>query len=193
MLTPRLYYGVTAAWLGITLREGLTRGDAASRARDRAQRGSAGAGIGYALTSRTVLTVDMAGGSGRTSASRNEDETLTLLQNGVERTRFASLHGAVQQDVTRRLFVSASLLQVWQSHALHVDLFPDRYGQRTLVQDAFFAIAPGTRYGSRFSDFGVGWRFARDLLVQYVYSTDYGVTSATHSVLFRWTWHGKGD
>jgi FecR protein len=194
MLTPRVYYGITAAWQGISLRDALASANALpSHARDRAQRGSVGAGLGFALTNRTMLTLDLAGGSGRTSASRTEDDTFALLQNAADSSRFVTLHTAVQRDVTRRFFVSASLLQIWQSHRLNVDLFPDRYGRRTFVQDSFFPMVANVPYAPRFSDFGAGWRFTRNFYGQYVFSTDYGVTNATHSLLFRWTWRGKGD
>jgi hypothetical protein len=193
MLAPRLSYGVTAAWLGVSLRDGIAHTDAVpSHARDRAQRGSLALGLGYALTDRTIFTFDLAGGSARTSAARNEDATRALLQNGLDRSRFASFHGAVQHDLTRHVFLSGSLLQVWQSHRLNVDLFPDRFGARTLVEDGFFSLGAVVPYASRFSDFGAGWRFTRDLYMQYVYSTDYGVTSATHTLMLRWTFRPKG-
>ena len=190
VISPRLYYGVTAAWLGISLGDTLSRINAVpSHARDRAQRGSLALGLGYSLTDRTVLTFDLAGGVGRTSAARNENATLALLQNGVDRSRFTSFHAAVQHDLTRRVFFSASLMQVWQSHKLNVDLFPDAYGNRILVQDSFFNVTSGLPYAARFSDYGAGWRFSRNLYVQYVFSTDYGVTSPTHTLMLRWTFH----
>jgi hypothetical protein len=116
-----------------------------------------------------------------------------LLQNGLDRSRFGSVHFAVQRDLSRRLFVSGSLLQVWQSHRQNVDLFPDRGGQLSLVQDSFFSLTPASPYAPRFSDFGAGWRFSRNMYAQYVYSTDYGYTSATHTLMLRWTFRPKGD
>ena len=138
MLTPRLSYGVTAGWLGISLQDSL-----------RGHRGSLGFGLGYALTRRVVLTTDFAGGNSPTS-------------------RFFSVHTAVQADLTRRLFVSASYLNLWQSH--------DSYG-----------------IGNRFSDFGAGWRFSPNFFAQYLYSTDYGVSSASHTLMLRYTFHLKGE
>jgi hypothetical protein len=191
-LSARLYYGVTAAWLGISLGGGMDRTNAVpSQARDRAQRGSLAFGLGYAVTDRTSLTFDWAGGTGRTSAARNENSTGALLQNGVDRSRFASFHMAAQHDLTRGIFFSASLLQVWQSHRCNVDLFPDRFGARTPVDDSFFALSTAPPYAARFSDFGAGWRFSRNLYAQYVFSTDYGANSATHTLMLRWTFHPK--
>jgi hypothetical protein len=193
MISPRLHYGVTAAWLGISLGDALLRTNTApSHARDRAQRGSLAVGLGYALTSRTVLSFDLAGGSGRTTAARLEDATRALVQSGVDRNRFASLHAAIQHDLTRRIFFSASLLQVWQSHRLNVTLFPGSYGPGTFVDDSFFTVASASPYASRFSDYGAGWRFSPNLVAQYVYSTDYGSTSATHTLMLRWTFHPNG-
>ena len=99
----------------------------------------------------------------------------------------------MQHDLTRHVFLSGSLLQVWQSHKLNVDLFPDRFGARSLVEGGFFPLSAVSPYASRFSDFGAGWRFMRDLYAQYVYSTDYGVTSATHTLMLRWTVRLKGN
>jgi hypothetical protein len=145
-INPRLYYGLAATWLGISLN---------SQERDRAQRTSVAAGLGYALTRSTVLSVDLTGGAARPWAGQNTG------QNGGQNNRFVGFHAAVQSDLTRRLFASASflhasLLNVW-SHA------------------------------NRFSDYGAGWRFTPNLFAQYVYSTDYGVTSAAHTLMLRYT------
>ena len=66
----------------------------------------------------------------------------------------------MQSDITRRLFLTASFLNVWQAHNLNVNLFPDRFGNRTSVEGAFFPMNPAAgQYAPRFSDFGAGWRF----------------------------------
>jgi hypothetical protein len=112
-----------------------------------------------------------------------------LLQNSTANNGFVSLHGAVQHDLTRRLFVSASFLEIWQDGDLNLALFPDQFGNFSAVSDAFFPMTPALT-ASRFSDFGVGWRFSRNLFVQYVYSTDYGATPGTHALMLRYTFHG---
>jgi hypothetical protein len=191
-VTPRLSYGFAGSWLGISLLDGMVRTDTTnSHERDRAHRGSAGVGLGYSLTRRTILTFDVAGGADHNSALRNEDSTFRLLQNSGGSNRFVSVHGAVQRDLTRRLFLSASFLQVWQSNGLNVSVFPDRYGNSVQVSDSFFSLTPVTSLATRFSDYGAGWRFTPNLWVQYIYSTDYGVTSATHSLMLRYTF-GSG-
>ena len=35
--------------------------------------------------------------------------------------------------------------------------------------------------------FGVGWRFSRDMFAQYLYSTDYGYSAASHTLMLRYT------
>ena len=191
LVTPRLSYGIAAAWLGISLLDGMNRiGAVDSHQRDRARRPTVAAGLGYALTRRTTLSFDLAGGSARTWASRTEDASGRLLQNAVAGNQFVSAHAAVQSDITRRLFLTASFLNVWQAHNLNVNLFPDRFGNRTSVEDAFFPMSPApAQYAPRFSDFGAGWRFTRNLFAQYVYSTDYGASSATHTLMVRYTFH----
>jgi hypothetical protein len=193
MATPRLSYGIAAAWLGISLLDGMNRiGAVDSHQRDRMKRGTAAVGLGYALTRRITLSFDLAGGSAPTSAARTEDGTGVLLQSAVAGNRFVSAHAAVQSDITRRLFLTASFLNVWQAHNLNVSLFPDRFGNSTSVEDAFFPMNPTpSQYAPRFSDFGAGWRFTRNLFAQYVYSTDYGVSSATHTLMLRYTFHPR--
>jgi hypothetical protein len=193
MATPRLSYGIAAAWLGISLLDGMNRiGAVDSHQRDRMKRGTAAVGLGYALTRRITLSFDLAAGSAPTSAARTEDGTGVLLQSAVAGNRFVSAHAAVQSDITRRLFLTASFLNVWQAHNLNVSLFPDRFGNSTSVEDAFFPMNPTpSQYAPRFSDFGAGWRFTRNLFAQYVYSTDYGVSSATHTLMLRYTFHPR--
>ncbi len=193
MATPRLSYGFAAAWLGISLLDGMNRiATVDSHERDRAQRGTVAAGLGYALTRSTTLSFDLAGGSARTWAARTEDATGALLQNAVAGNRFVSAHAAVQTDVTRKLFLTASFLDVWQTHNLNVNLFPDRFGNTTSVEDAFFPMTPAPgQYAPRFSDFGAGWRFTRNLFAQYVYSTDYGATPGAYTLMLCYRFHTR--
>ena len=62
--------------------------------------------------------------------------------------------------------------------------FTDSLGNRMAIGDSFFPIPayPYQRVG-KYSDFGVGWRISPDFFFQYVYSTDYGYTPASHMVM----------
>ena len=191
LATRRLSYGFAAAWLGISLLDGMNRITTVdSHERDRAKRGSVAVGLGYALTRSTTLSFDLAGGTARTWASRTEDDSGALLQNALNDSRFVSAHAAIQSDITRRLFLTASFLNIWQAHNLNVNLYPDRFGNTVSVEDSFFPMTPNpAQYIPRFSDFGAGWRFTRNLFAQYIYSTDYGATSGTHTLMLRYTFH----
>src|ERR1035437_3009608 len=99
-------------------------------------------------------------------------------------------HAAVKSDITRRLFLTASFLNVLPAHNLNDNLLPVKFTHCTSVEDAFFPMNPApSQYAPRFSNFGAGWRFTRSLFAQYVYSTDYGASSATHTLMLRYTFH----
>ena len=137
-----------------------------------------------------MLSFDATGGAARSAATRTEDATGHTLQNGAANPHFGSLHAAIETGLSRHLFASASFLNVWQAHDLNVDLFPDRYGQRTRQQDSFLPFSTAAYgIGSRFSDFGAGWRFTPGFFVQYLLSTDYGASSPGHTLLLRYTFH----
>ncbi len=193
--SKRLSYGVTAGWLGLSLADGLVRSDAVNtHQRDGAGRGSLGFGLGYQLTRRVVLAWDVAGASTRSEATRFEDATGSTLQNGTANSRFLSAHAAVMVDLTRCLFVSASLMNVWHGSNWNVDLFPDQYGNRTLVEDSFFPLNSAVYpMAPRFSDFGAGWRFSRNFFVQYLFSTDYGFSASSHTLMVRYTFGLKRE
>jgi len=195
-LTPRLFYGATGSWLGTSLAGGLApNGTADSLARDRAQRNSAGFGIGYAASRRVLLTLDTAAGTSRVASARLENATGNLLQNGAANGHFLSAHAAVQVNLTRRFFVSGSLLNVWRAQRVNVDLFPDQFGWTSLTQDSFFPLTPSAyQLAPRFSDFGAGWSFSPKFFAQYLFTTDYGVTSSSHALMLRYTFKlGKGE
>ncbi len=188
-LSPRLLYGMEASWLGVALNDELTRSVAVdSHQRDRAQRASVGIGLGYLLNRRSVVSFDLAGGTSLARTLRTEDATGAPLQTAAENSRFLSVHFAVQTNLSQRLFVSASLLSIFQGSSVTYGLYPDQFGNSTLIEDLFLPIGPGShRPASRFSDYGVGWRFSRDLFAQYLYSTDYGYSAASHTLMLRYT------
>lgn len=88
--------------------------------------------------------------------------------------RFGSAHVAVQTDLTQRLFASASYMNVWQR-------------QGALLYPFGYPI------GNHFSDYGLGWRFSRDVFVQYLFSTDYGFSAPSHTIMLRYTFRLKGE
>jgi hypothetical protein len=194
-LSRRLFYGLDASLVGLSLDDALVRAVVVnSNQRDRSHREAFGAGLGYVLNPRVIFTFDAVGGKSSLTARRFESATSRLLQNGNADDRFVSLHAAIQTDLSRHLFVSGSLLAVMQTHHTGYLVFPDRFGQIVPLGDAFFPTL-ATRYQAvgKYSDYGAGWRFSPDLFVQYLYSTDYGYTAGTHTIMLRYTirFHGE--
>ena len=159
----------------------------------RSTRTTLGFGLGYLFRPRTVFSFDAAAGVARISDVRLEDATGNLLEDEKRRAFFVSLHGALQADVWRNLFVSGSVLSVTQSRVIDLALYPDRYGRRLTNQGLF---EPDGRTGDRFTDYfsnlGIGWRFTPGFLAEYIFSTDFGQTSPRHTLLLRYTF-GRGE
>jgi hypothetical protein len=159
-----------------------------SHEHDRTTGSSFALGMGYAFRPRIVLTVDLAGGFANTATMRTEDATGNLLERNHRNSPFLSAHEAIQADIWRHLFVSASLLTVHQTLSTNLVLYPDRFG-RLLTSDGIFAPNGLTRDRTTFyySEFGAGWRFTDSFLAEYVLSTNYGVTPPSHVFLLRYS------
>jgi len=194
-LSRRFFYGVEASWLGLGLSDDLTRSIAVdSHQRDRAQRSSAALGFGYFLNRRTVLSADFAGGASQANTGRTETGDGSLLQTGNQNSRFVSANLGVQTKLSSHLFVNASLLAILQAYDLNQAIYSDSFGNTLLITDPFLPLtATGYRPPRRSSDFGAGWRFSNSLLVQYVFSTSYGVDSGGHTVMLRYTFRLHGE
>ena len=151
-------------------------------------RATLGFGIGYVLRPRTIFSFDIAGGLIRSKEPRTENLTGNLLESERQRARFLSLHAAVQTDVWRNLFVSASLLSITQSRTTDTALFPDRFG-RLLNSEGVFVPNERTKdfFTDYYSNYGIGWRFKPNFIVHYVLTTDYGKTAPRHTFLLRYT------
>jgi hypothetical protein len=194
VITNRLFYGVEGSYFfanndGRTRRARVVDSDVFADS----TRATIGFGLGYVPRRGTVLSFDVAGGITRKNEHRFERSTVSLLETDKERSPFLSLHAAVQADVWRRAFLSASVLSITQTQIVDLTLFPDRFGRRVTGDGVFL---PNGRTRDRFTDyfgnFGVGWRFKRNFLAEYIFSTDFGQTSARHTLLLRYTF-GRGE
>lgn len=192
-LTRRLFYGADASWVNIGLDDSLKRTlSVDAHQQNVISRRAIGAGIGFAITPRVMLSLDLAAGIARSTLHRTEDSTGSLLENLRQNNRFVSAHAAIQADVWRQMFVSGSLLGIRRRFDANLSLFPDRFG-RALTSDGLFVPGGLTsdRTMSYYSEFGVGWRFNSKFLAQYVISTDYGASTPSHTLLLRYTFHPK--
>lgn len=188
-IRPRLFYGITGGWLGASLGDSLARTAVVNSSQlDRAHRVSLGFGLGYILNRNTVFTFDTAAGTSYASAARTEDANGNLLQNGIANGHLLSAHVAVQRNVWRRVFVSASFLNIWYDQRQHVEAYPDQFGSLSVVQDAFFPVSPQAyQFAPRFSDLGVGWRWSSAFLAEYLFTYYYAITPPVHSLMLRYT------
>lgn len=189
-LTRKIAYGLEASWVGVSLSDALVRTAGNSNQSDGGHRSAMGLGLAYTLNRRTVLNLDLSGGASRAGTARREDSTGNVLQTGSESSRFLSSHVAVQANVWRGLYLLSSFMYIWQSQAIGTQVFPDQLGNTVAIADPFLAILPNlNRPATRYSDFGLGWRFTPNLLAQFTYSTDYGATSDISSLVLRYTFH----
>src|ERR1019366_1558357 len=113
-----------------------------------------------------------------------------LLQNGTADGNFESLHLAVQQEIGSRFFLLASFMNVWQSNSLNYLVYPNSGTQP--FSDALFSTSPSSYLSpAHLSDFGGGMRLSKNFLVQYIFSTDYGFSSSSHTLMLRYTLRPK--
>jgi hypothetical protein len=187
--TRSLFYGIEGSYvLADTDQAARRTGVVDSSINGHSTRAVLGFGLGYVVRPRTVLSFDVAGGVARIHDARQENATSSLLESERKRASFLSLHAALQADVWRRSFISASVLSITQSQLTDLTLYPDRFG-RLMTSDGIFQPNGRThdRFTDYFSNFGFGWRFNRSFLAEYIFSTDFGQTSARHTLLFRYT------
>jgi hypothetical protein len=188
-VSRRLFYGIEGSWLKVNLDEQIRRAIVVdSTERESIRRASAGVGLGYALRRTTILSADFAFGLSHVRERHYEDATGNLIEDGDERIRFASAHLGLQTDVWRQLFVNASALAIRQARATDLKLYPDRFGRRLtsygLIEPDGRARATTT---SAFSDFGAGWRFNSNWLVEYIVSVNRDLGPPRHVFLLRYT------
>jgi hypothetical protein len=189
VLTSRLFYGIEASGFATTLNRRLQLSTISdSHAQEKSTGGIATFGLGYALRPRILLSFDFSGGVSSVSFRRTEDVTRNILELRHTSSPFLSSHEAVQADVWRRLFVSTSLLTMWRSNRTNLNLYPDRFGRFLTTAGVF---APNGKTVDRnfyyYSEYGAGWRFNEHFTAEYVYSTTYGVTPASHLILLQYT------
>ncbi|MDE3198094.1 MAG: FecR domain-containing protein [Acidobacteriota bacterium] len=190
-ISPRLAYGAEVAWFGISLADTLsTSGVTSSQQRDREHRESAGMGLAYQLSRRTMLIGDFAFGLSNLGAVRFQPAAGLLLQNGAAAYHFESVHVAVQHQLGARFFLLASAVNVWQGNNLTYSVFPNADGSTEPFSDSLFSTSPAAYLAARhISDFGGGVRITRDLFAQYLFSTDYGYSPSSHTLMLRYTFH----
>jgi hypothetical protein len=189
----RIFYGVEASVTGVRMDDSLLRTlSADAHQHTQAARWAAGAGVGWIVTPRVTLSFDLAYGDGRVALRRFEDATGNVLEDNRQNTKFATVHSAIQVNLWRKLFASASLLALGKKDSSSLTLFADQLGQVTTSDGLALPSGMTTdRTISRYSQFGLGWTFSNDLIAQYVVSTDFGVSAPSHVLLLRYTFRPR--
>ncbi|MGI9035957.1 MAG: FecR family protein [Pyrinomonadaceae bacterium] len=187
--SKRLFYGAEGTLLFGRARVNLQRSVIVdSSEQNRTNRTTLGFGLGYVLRPRTVFSFDVAGGLIAAKQRRTEDFTGNPLKTKQAIARFVSLHAAMQTDLWRNFFASASILSITNSRTADTTFFPDRFG-RILNANGLFEANGRARnlYTDIYSNFGIGCRFKSNFIFQYILTTDYGQTSPRHTFLLRYT------
>jgi hypothetical protein len=185
-IRPGLYYGLETAWFGLSLQDAFTANAILASQRDREHKESAGFGLAWTPWKQTVLAADLAAGLSCIGAMRSQNGL--LLQNGNASGHFESLHIAVQREFRSRYFLIASFVNVWQGNSLKYSVYPSESGGEQPLSDSLFSTSPSAYYSApRLSDFGGGVRLSKDLLAQYIFSTDYGYSSSSQTLMLRYT------
>jgi FecR-like protein len=186
-ITRRLFYGLEVALLFTNQEEKLQPGKGVGvSGLERTRRGLASVGLGYAPSRRILLAFDIAGASAWTRDRQHESVTGNLLEDNRDRMDFLSAHAALQMDIWRKMFANASILSVTQASQRR--LMAGRIEPLlTIVGQNVPNGISGNHFTDYSSDFGIGWRFSSYFLAQYIYSTDYGLTSPRHTLLLRYS------
>ena len=189
-LTKRLFYGVEGSYLYERInsrREAMHKPIANNHYL--ARRARVGVGLGFALTSKILLNLDLTGGIFNNDRPLGEPVNLggnffssTLYPSsprGVQGTS-VSAHSGVQSNLWRNLLLSFSNLTTLRS-----DLVRSNYiynGNVYNSGDMYRDLRP-------LYSIGVGWKFTPNLITEYVFSMDNRYTPPSHSLKLRYTFN----
>ena len=139
-----------------------------------------GGGIGYALGDNTVLSFDISGGTERYKLKFNADGTGFDLPK-FEAINFVTVHVGGQTEIRKRLLASGSFLYT---------------SGCCLATNPFFFISRfqlNKEVPNMYLNLGAGWRIKQNWIAQYVYSSDFGSSLPSHTLMFRYDLGRKGE
>jgi hypothetical protein len=189
-LTKRLFYGVEGSYLYERInrrRETLNQPIAYNHYL--ARRARVGVGLGFALTSKILLNLDIAGGF--FNNDRPAEDPINLggkfipLSSYARTLRIAqgtsvSVHTAIESNLWRNLFLSFSSLETIR---------------KDLVIYNYNVNGNAYNYGEKVGDFrwqpsiGLGWKFTPNLVTEYLFSIDDRYLVPSHSLRLRYTFN----
>ncbi|HKQ90348.1 MAG TPA: FecR family protein [Blastocatellia bacterium] len=192
-LTRRLFYGVEGAYMYERNQSRIERPDqSVDYTRYLARRTRAGVGLGFFLTSRILLNLDVAGGLFNSSQpaqqpgglNRNFLVSFSSLSSPLSiqsspssvRGTSVSAHWSVQANPWRNLFLSTSSLMTIRKdfHKYYFD------GATRGYKDS----SRRTLYNA-----GLGWKFKPNFIAEYLLSADPYESVPSHSLRLRYTFN----
>jgi ferric-dicitrate binding protein FerR (iron transport regulator) len=185
-LARRVFYGLEASglWERIESQRALANQLLADE-QDRARRLRLGAGLGVALRRHSFFSLDLSGGGYRTTKPVATGIIAPRFRS--ERGHFFSAHAALQSDLGRRAFASASFLLTMRRGDFEIENFSAASPVlKSVVQPPFRQNLRGT-----FSNVGLGWKFKPNLIAEYILSMDHQRRAPSHSLLLRYTFDVK--
>jgi hypothetical protein len=199
-LTRRLFYGVEGSYLYEQInsrRETLSQSVAFNQYHYLARRARVGAGLGFAITPKILLDLDVTGGVFNNDSPpqelNNPSGSLFFFSSSASSLRSVqgtsvSVHGAVQTNLWRGLLLSVSSLGT-----VRRDVNAYNYSGGTYTfNDVLYSYDGGAitykeLYDARLTNAGVGWKFKPNLITEYLYSFDHRYRVPSHSLRLRFT------
>ncbi|HKQ78387.1 MAG TPA: FecR family protein [Blastocatellia bacterium] len=183
-LTRRLFYGIEGSYLYERIRSRrAAMNQTIGQNRYLARRARLGGGMGYLLTSKILLNFDVAGGLFyNTEPAENLPGfgfgffALAPIALKSPRGSFFSTHVAIQTNLWRNLFLSASTLRT-----LHQELLT--YKSRSITYGDSYS------YYTQLSNAGIGWNFKPNFSAEYLFSIDHNYRLPSHSLKLRYTFN----
>lgn len=184
-LTRRLVYGVEGSYLYERIRSRReTLNQPVAHDSYLARRGRVGGGLGFFLTPNILLNFDVAGGLFyNTQPVENAPcyycvNILTSFSSSPRGSRgeFLSAHAAIQTNIWRDLFLSASSLTMLR---------------KDFITSSYNGVLFGDKnsYYTQLSTVGIGWNFKPNLAAEYLYSIDHRHRVPSHSIKLRYTFN----
>jgi len=179
-LTKRIFYGVEGSYLYQRVRnrrEEISRSTAFNSYLGR--RARIGGGVGFFLTSKILLNFDVTGGLSK-KPQLNDRPIGFGEDSGDSESRtqetFVSAHAAVQANLWRDLFLSASSLSTF-----HMDIY-------NLYSNGIVDIFKDNKK-RQLSSVGFGWKFKPNLSAEYLTSYDHTYRVPSYSLRLRYTFN----
>ena len=191
-VTPRFFYGLEGSLFLEKSNDRVINGtgstEITSTQNTNSNRTSFGAGVGYLFKPQTIFTLDVNGGFINGNSTRISDSSGEIVETNDRNSKFASFHAALQTDIWKGLFGSATVNSFYRNNALDQRIFTNNFQlQKNPFGESTNDIFRKNSVNYTFSDFGLGWRFSPNYIVQYVFTTDYGETAPRHNFLFKYS------